>query len=58
MVEYDPTYVDPENPPTLGSDPFPKWTDDKIAEEIEDIGFEAEVLEKSEIVEVALRVYG
>lgn len=34
------------------------WSDAKIAEEIEDIGFEAEVMEKSEIDEVELRVYG
>jgi len=34
------------------------WTDEKIVSEIEDIGFDAEVIEKSEIREVELRVYG
>ena len=34
------------------------WNDSRIAEEIEDIGFEAEVVEKSEVDTVELRVYG
>lgn len=34
------------------------WDDARIAEEIEDIGFEAEVVEKSEVDTVELRVYG
>ncbi|WVQ85043.1 hypothetical protein IAT38_007207 [Cryptococcus sp. DSM 104549] len=34
------------------------WSDSKIAEEIENIGFEATVVEKSEVDEVELRVYG
>lgn len=36
----------------------PKWTPAKIAEEIEDVGFEANLVEKSEIDEVELRIYG
>lgn len=34
------------------------WTDALIAEEIEDIGFEASVVEQSEIDQVELRIYG
>lgn len=49
VVEYDEDYVDPKGL---------KWDDKRIAEEIEDIGFEAEVVEKSEVDEVELRVYG
>lgn len=49
MVEYDEEYVN-----QYGE----KWTDKKIADEIEDIGFDAEVVERSEVVEVELRVYG
>lgn len=49
VVEYDPDFVD---------DKGAGWTDAKIAEEIEDIGFEAEVVERSEVQAVELRVYG
>jgi Cu+-exporting ATPase len=49
VVEYDGEFVN-----QYGE----KWTEKKIADEIEDIGFDAEVVEKSEIVEVELRVYG
>ena len=34
------------------------WTDAKIAEEIEDIGFDAEIVEQSEVDDVHLRIYG
>lgn len=34
------------------------WDDARIAEEVEDIGFEASVVEISEIQDVELRVYG
>ena len=49
VVEYDEDYVG-----TSGE----KWTDAKIAEEIEDVGFDAEVVEVSETNEVELRIYG
>ncbi|KIR97028.1 Cu2+-exporting ATPase [Cryptococcus deuterogattii 2001/935-1] len=49
VVEYDENYVKADGE---------HWTDGKIAEEIEDIGFEAIVVEKSEVEEVELRVYG
>lgn len=49
VVEYDENFVKADGE---------HWTDDKIAEEIEDIGFEATVVEKSEVQEVELRVYG
>jgi Cu+-exporting ATPase len=49
VVEYDDTFVDSHGR---------GWTDAKIAEEIDDIGFEAEVVERSEVDEVELRVYG
>lgn len=49
VVEYDEDYV---------NDKSEGWTDAKIAEEIEDIGFDAEVVERSEVAEVELRVYG
>jgi Cu+-exporting ATPase len=49
VVEYDDEFVDPQGR---------KWDDARIAEEIEDIGFEATVVEVSEIDEVELRVYG
>lgn len=49
MVEYDPEWVDQYGV---------KWTDAKVREEIEDIGFEAEIVEVSEEDEVELRVYG
>ncbi|KAL7423999.1 Cu(2+)-transporting P-type ATPase [Cryptotrichosporon argae] len=49
VVEYDETYVDDKGAP---------WSETRIAEEVEDVGFDAEVVEKSEIVTVELRVYG
>ena len=49
VVEYDEDFVGSKGE---------RWTDARVAEEIEDIGFEAEVMEKSEVVEVELRVYG
>lgn len=49
VVEYDENFVKTDGE---------HWTDGKIAEEIEDIGFEATVVEKSEVEEVELRVYG
>ncbi|WVW79360.1 hypothetical protein I302_101328 [Kwoniella bestiolae CBS 10118] len=49
VVEYDEDFVDPQGK---------RWDDARIAEEIEDIGFEAIVVEKSEVDEVELRVYG
>lgn len=49
VVEYDEEYVGPDGE---------KWTDAKIAEEIEDVGFDAEVVEVSETNEVELRIYG
>ena len=48
-MEYDPEWAGPD-----GSG----WTDAKVAEEIEAIGFDAEVVEVSEEDEVELRVYG
>jgi len=49
VVEYDEEYVGPDGE---------RWTDVKIAEEIEDVGFDAEVVEVSETNEVELRIYG
>lgn len=49
VIEYDPEYVDAKGE---------HWTDARIAEEVEDVGFDAEVVEKSEIVQVELHVYG
>jgi Cu+-exporting ATPase len=49
VVEYDEEFVDHKGD---------RWSDAKIAEEIEDIGFEAEVVERSEIQTVELRIYG
>jgi Cu+-exporting ATPase len=49
VVEYDGDYVN-----EYGEG----WTEKKIADEIEDVGFDAEIVEKSEIVSVELRVYG
>ena len=49
MVEYDEDYL---------NDKGEGWSDKKVAEEIEDIGFDAEVVERSEVAEVELRVYG
>jgi Cu+-exporting ATPase len=34
------------------------WTDKKIADEVEDVGFDAEIVEKSEVAHIELRVYG
>ncbi|WFD00344.1 P-type Cu(+) transporter [Malassezia yamatoensis] len=42
----------------VGYDPTFGWTPEKIAEEIDDIGFEAEVVEERTIEEVALSVFG
>ena len=49
VVEYEQDYVGPNGE---------KWSDAKVAEEIEDTGFDAEVVEKSEVNQVELRVYG
>ena len=49
VVEYDEDYVN-----EYGE----RWTDKKIADEIEDVGFDAEIVEKSEVAHVELRVYG
>lgn len=49
VVEYDAEYVDAKGE---------AWTDAKIAEEVEDVGFDAEVVERSAIVDVELLVYG
>jgi Cu+-exporting ATPase len=49
VVEYDGDYVN-----EYGEG----WTEKKIADEIEDVGFDAEIVEKSEIASVELRVYG
>lgn len=45
-MEYDETIEDPG------------WTPEKIAEEIEDCGFEAQVVEKSQFSDVQMSVYG
>lgn len=34
------------------------WTPEKIAEEIEDCGFEAQVVEKSSVADVQMSVFG
>jgi Cu+-exporting ATPase len=49
VVEYDSTFTDSKGE---------IWTDAKVAEEIEDVGFDAEVVERSAIVSVDLLVYG
>jgi Cu+-exporting ATPase len=49
VVIYDPEFADAKGL---------KWDDARIAEEVEDIGFEASVVELSEIQDVELRVYG
>jgi hypothetical protein len=49
VVEYEENFVDASGK---------KWTEANIAEEIEDIGFEAEVVERSEVQQVELRIYG
>ena len=49
VVEYDGDYVN-----EYGE----HWTDKKIADEVEDVGFDAEIVEKSEVAHVELRVYG
>lgn len=46
IVEYDETVEDPA------------WTPEKIAEEIEDCGFEAQVVEKSLVTDVQMSVFG
>jgi len=49
VVEYDGNYVN-----EYGE----HWTDKKIADEVEDVGFDAEIVEKSEVAHIELRVYG
>lgn len=49
VVEYDPDYLD---------DKGNRWNDARIAEEIEDIGFDAEVVEVSAEAAVDLLIYG
>lgn len=49
VVEYDPDYVDSKGQ---------AWNDARVAEEIEDCGFEATVVERSIEQDVELRVYG
>lgn len=49
VVEYDALWTD---------DKGAFWTDAKVAEEIEDVGFDAEVVERSEVSSVDLLVYG
>jgi Cu+-exporting ATPase len=49
VVEYDGDYVN-----EYGE----HWTDKKIADEVEDVGFDAEIVEKSEVAHIELRVYG
>ena len=49
VVEYDEDFEDPHGR---------RWDEKRVAEEIEDIGFDAAVVEKSEVQEVELRVYG
>lgn len=49
VVEYDPEFVDAKGE---------GWSDAKVAEEVEDVGFDAEVVERSAIVRVELMVYG
>jgi Cu+-exporting ATPase len=34
------------------------WDEARIAEEVEDVGFDAEVVEQGEIKQVELRIYG
>lgn len=46
IVEYDETIEDPA------------WTPEKIAEEIDDCGFEAQVVEKSLVADVQMSVFG
>ncbi|ORY33109.1 E1-E2 ATPase-domain-containing protein [Naematelia encephala] len=49
VVEFDEDWVDAKGA---------GWDEARIKEEVEDIGFDAEVVERSEIDEVELRVYG
>lgn len=49
VVVYDTGFLDSKGLP---------WTDAKVASEIEDVGFDAEVVAKSEITPVQLTVYG
>lgn len=69
VVEYDRTYRDTEGEGRGvdrsegeggegGVEDTGFWNPQKVAEEIDDIGFEAEVIEKSEIQNILLNVYG
>lgn len=49
VVEYDPGFIDDKGMP---------WNDARIAEEIEDIGFDAEVVELGAEAAVDLLIYG
>ena len=49
VIEYEEDWVGPAGE---------TWSEAKIAEEVEDIGFDAEIVEKSEVEDVELRVYG
>lgn len=49
VVEYNPDYIDDKGQP---------WSDARVAEEIEDIGFDAEVVEVSAEAAVDLLIYG
>jgi Cu+-exporting ATPase len=49
VIEYDADYVD---------DKGKAWDEARIAEEVEDVGFDAEVVEQGEIKQVELRIYG
>lgn len=49
VIEYDEDWID---------DKGIAWDPARIAEEVEDVGFDAEVVEQSEIRNVELRVYG
>lgn len=53
IVEYDESFCEGD-----AESQKPKWDPAKIAEEIEDVGFEADVVEKSEFEQVELRLYG
>lgn len=49
IIEYDAAYVD---------DKGKGWDEARIAEEVEDVGFDVELVEQSEVRSVELRVYG
>lgn len=49
VIEYDEDFVDAKGA---------QWTEAKIAEEIEDCGFEAQLVDRTEDAQVELRVYG